>query len=305
MRPWLSNIFLSCVDGFIFISGYYGLRFRPSKILHLYTIAILCGIIYIVAGTYFGYYHLSFDKASLKLLRGVLWGGWFTNAYVFCMLLAPLVDTALTHLPRRLLASVLVPFFLLTFGWSFGTELPIVGSALPKTPGLGSYTGLTLLSVYTVARLCRMFDIGKFFTWKRAILLLLALWCITGIGFGEYSSPFAIALAATMFYVFKAIPFPSWVGKIACFLGPSMFSVYLLHSHGGFGFYLIKCAEKFLVDEKGLCVYLVYGIVASVIFFTCTLLDMPRRVLAQLLRPVYAPLMQGVDNLYRRFVPER
>ncbi len=302
VRPWLSNIFLSCVDGFVFISGYYGIRFRPSKVLTLYGIAFLCGLIYLTLGITFGFYTLAYDVKTLKTMKGILSGGWFTNAYVLCMLLAPLIDAALTYVPKRLLASVLVPFFLLTFGWGFGSALPIIGSVFPNASGIGAYTGLTLLSVYTVARLCRMLDVEKYFTWKRAFVLLLLLWGITGVGLGEYSSPFAVLLAATMFYVFKAIPFPQWVGTVASFLGPSMFSVYLLHSHGGFGFHLIKSAENILVDEKGINVYLVYFLVASSVFIGCTVLDMPRRFMSRLLRSLYTPLLRKVDGLYEKCI---
>lgn len=37
---------------------------------------------------------------------------------------------------------------------------------------------------------------------------MAALWFCTGIGLGEYASPFAVALAGTCFLIFARVPWP-------------------------------------------------------------------------------------------------
>lgn len=303
-KPFLANILLSCVDGFAFITGWYGLRFRPSKPLRLYATALWCGTVALFIGWKCGVYALAWDEPTAKLLHGMLVNPWFLNAYVFMMLLAPLVDAAIDRLPARLLPSAILPFFLLSFGWSFGKSLPLVGRMLPDTVGLGAYTGLSLLSVYVLARLCRRFDVGRFFTWPRAAVALLALWGITGLGFGEYSSLFAAALSAMVFFVFLRLPWPNWAGRVALWLGPTMFAVYLIHSNR-IGFWLIRQAEDLLIDAHGWPILAAYAIVAPALFLACVAIDLPRRLLVRLTRPLWRPLFAALDTLYLRLAPDR
>ncbi len=304
LHPWLSNILASCVDGFVFISGYYGLKFRPSKVLGLYGTAIFSGAIILALLYLFDLYTFEATMKTVLFVRHRLCNAWFVSAYLFLMLLAPFIDAALERLPNRLLPSVLLPFALLTFGWSFGVGLPVVGPLLPNTAGLGAYTGLTLLSVYVTARLCRRFDVMRFFTWKRACVVLPLLWFCTAIGFGEYSSPFAVALCGVMFYVFKACPWPTWCGRVALLLGPSMFAVYLLHTNE-IGFPAIKHLEACFIGQYGLNSYLGVFITALLIFVACILVDSLRRGILLLLAPVLRSKLQRIDALYFKIAPDR
>lgn len=45
-NQWLSGPLSACVDGFVFISGYYGVKFKSSKIIKLDALGIYC----VVAG---------------------------------------------------------------------------------------------------------------------------------------------------------------------------------------------------------------------------------------------------------------
>ncbi len=302
--PFLANILLSCVNGFVFLSGWYGLRFRPSKVFTLYGVACACGVVSFGMEVVFGVYTPTWDLAMATHLGELCLTPWFLNAYLFLMLLAPLVDAALERLPTRLLPSVLLPFFALTFGWSFSAGLPYVGTFVPKTSGLGAYTGLSLLSVYVVARLCRRFEVGQWFTWPRAVLALLVLWCATGIGMGEYSSPFATLLCALCFFLFMRLPWPRWVGRVAQVLGPSMFSIYLLHTNR-LGFGTIRKMEDLLIDAHGWPTVPTYLAVTLTLFLTALVLDQPRRLLVYLTRAISAPLLAKLDALYVRFAPSK
>lgn len=302
--PYIANILLSCVDGFVFISGWYGLRFRPSKPLRLYATAVWCGALALLVGRWLGVYAFAWDMPTAKLIHRMLVNPWFLNAYVFLMLFAPMADAAMDRLPSRLLPGVFAPLFLLTFGWSFGRELPVVGRMLPNTPGLGAYTGLSLLAVYVLARLCRRLDVGRLFTWPRAMAALAVLCCATGAGFGAYNSPFAAALSAVAFLAFLRLPWPDWAWRLALWLGPSMFSVYLLHSNG-IGFWLIRQAEDCLVDAHGWPVLAAYCAVAPTLFLACVALDLPRRALVGAFRPLWRPALAALDARYLRFAPER
>jgi len=40
--PWIANILLSCVVGFVFITGWFGVKFSWWKIIKLYVLSNFC-----------------------------------------------------------------------------------------------------------------------------------------------------------------------------------------------------------------------------------------------------------------------
>ncbi|MEG2414665.1 MAG: hypothetical protein RSB74_01935, partial [Kiritimatiellia bacterium] len=294
---WLTNILLSCVVGFVFISGYYGLRFAPSKIIRLIGIALVARVIAYGCGIYLEIESISIIRAAQYLIRG----NWFLYAYLALMLLAPVVDAALNATPTRKLPMILVPFLGLTFVWSYGLTLPIIGSCLPTTLGLGSYTFVMMLGVYTVARLCHRFDLGQWLTRRRICCIVPVLLLIVGMGFGEYDSPFAVSLAMVMFILFSRIQLSRRMGQFVLLLAPSMFAVYLLHDNDT-GRFLIREIMKWGVEGYGLSPYLAYLLCAVLIFVGCILLDIPRRLIVRWTVPVWKPLLMRIDAVYARIV---
>lgn len=303
LRETLVNINHSCVNGFVFITGFYGIRFRPSKLIRLYAVACASGALVFLLGLHFGVVAWESGQAGVIQLKNFLVGAWFLNAYAVLMLCAPLVDAALERLPPRLLRGVLAPFFLFAFGWSFAIEQPLLDKFLPSTPGLGSFTGLSLLATYVVARLCRQFDVGRLFTWPRVLTTLIVLMCVTAIGAGEYASPFAVALAGCCFYIFLRIPWPTWVGIVARWLGPSMFAVYLLHTNG-VGFPVIAGIQQRLL-ATGWPFDGVYTIMSILVFTAAIGLDLPRRAIVWCTQRFWKPALTRLDAAWTRLFPDR
>lgn len=82
--PWyieytsLSLWLMTCVSGFVFISGYYGIQFSISKAFRLYGVSIGAGLSVLLFGKY--YYNLEY---TLKDIFQIIWGQWYLNAYFF------------------------------------------------------------------------------------------------------------------------------------------------------------------------------------------------------------------------------
>ncbi len=303
LRESLVNINHSCVNGFVFITGFYGIRFRPSKLIRLYAVACASGALVFFLGLHFGVVAWESGQAGVIQLKNFLVGAWFLNAYAVLMLCAPLVDVALERLSTRALRGVLAPFFLLAFGWSFLIDQPPLDKFLPTTPGLGSFTGLSLLATYVVARLCRRFDVGRLLTWPRMLAALAVLVCVTAIGAGEYASPFAVALAGCCFYLFVRIPWPTWVGAVARWLGPSMFAVYLLHTNS-VGFPVIAGIEQRLL-ASGWSFDGVYPILSILVFAAAVGLDLPRRAVVWCTQRLWTPVLNRLDAAWSHLFPDR
>ena len=202
------------------------------------------------------------------------------------MCLAPIINLAID----RMTIKELYPIVLLVFGWSFATTLSICGF-IPSSAGLTAYSSLTLLGVYIVARFSRrLYDEGGMFfeivSNKMVMLLILVVSLImAAIGLGDYNSPFAVAIAGSVFFIFINFAVPSWLGNVCVWLGPSMFSVYLMHSHGYAWWYLKRIED--CLSANSVPMPIVYGLTAIAVFIMCLLADFLRRIILMFNRKFY------------------
>jgi len=290
-KACFSYLFMFTVTGFVFISGWFGISFKPSKILKLLTIAV-----FTVPAMWVLWRLQIPNPTPMYLMIPRLKNCWFLWAYLALILLAPLLDAAFeTMKSKRCLAQVMVPLLILVPGWGFLTELRSVRDYMPSTSGIGSCTFSMMATVYLIARCWREYN--WFAKWKstRLLLMLLPLFALTTIGFGKYSSLVCIAIAGILFVLFSRLSIPHWLGALAAFLGPSMFSVYIAHTNG-IGFEWIRRIETLVVDRVG-NVYLSYFVAAIILFVVCALLDLPRRLAARIFSPVVKKALSSVDNI--------
>ncbi len=109
------------------------------------------------------------------------------------------------------------------------------------------------------------------------ILISIVLTSIEPLCLGAYSSPLSIYVAGIAFCFFKRVSCSPWVGELCCFLGPSIFSVYLLHTHK-LGFMVINNAKeslaRFSIPYPLICL-----MVAIMIFIVCLGIDLMRRAI--------------------------
>ena len=242
-----ANLLATCVNGFVFISGWYGIRTTAPRVARFYLVALSCGLVFAPIALGFGLWAPS--DLLVKILR---WGTtqWFLSAYVVLMLVAPVINYFVETAPRKILIPGLCALAALGL-WSFGTNLPIVGRHVPNSAGLGAYTALSLIMTYTFARVCAV-HLRDFLTRRSVVVLFLASIPCVMFGLGRYSSPFSMIVAGGVFVLFeRVIRVPNWCGRLATLLAPSMFSVYLLHSDGRDGFALITQFERFLAGGGG------------------------------------------------------
>lgn len=266
----LDNILATCVVGFVFISGYFGIRLSRKKVARILSIGLYCALIATVL-------HCAILSGfTLKGFAYIYWWTlkcfWFLWAYIALMMIAPVVEKLFTEESVRFLN--IAPIVLLVFGWSYLTMFPKIGELFPSVVGFGPTGVLTLLAIYVVARFIRQIETGRLKwllerRWLVLIVVVSATFC--WIGFYHYNSPFALALAFSTFMLFKGMHIPVWLGNTVNTIGPSMFSVYLLHT-SGIGYRLIEKMGQF-------CQWRISCYILSVIvvFTSCIILDLPRR----------------------------
>ena len=128
--------------------------------------------------------------------------------------------------------------------------------------------------------------LSKLKTWQCWVVLLLSL-LLAGVGLGDYNSPFAFTLACMWFVLYKRMRMPRWLSSLCVILGPSMFSVYLLHTNG-LGGQFIANSEEWWQSTLECSISLSVLLTAGAVFIFACLLDLPRRL-----------FVKGVKSLWR------
>ena len=288
--PWLSNALLWCVDGFVFISGWYGIRFAPSKVLRFLGVTLFASVLALAIGVVLGAWNIS-DDGFIRKAYSMIIGHWFVSAYLILLLVAPVLNAALELVMDKGVAKIAFPFGLLLFG-SWSRSLPILSGLLPSSSGLGEYTGLSLIGVYMTARIVRhLYDSSRL----NRRWLKYGFWNslpMCALGFGGYSSFCAVIVASATFISVKELRVPDRILKVASIAAPSMFAILMLSQGAGWTmpYYELLRAN---IEGCGLLMKLAwYVFFATTMFLTCLLLDIPRRLLV-------ANCRYYIDNLFR------
>lgn len=283
-KAWFVNLTPWCVTAFAFVSGYFGARFKVSKILRLEGLALFCACACALG---------DFSKAW-----SIFGGYWFLHAYVLMLCFAPIVDKVVEAIDDGMLL-IFLPILLAVYGWSFAPTLPIIGKChIPLTPGLEAYSGLTLLAAYIFARIYRKYGLENRLKTLWMLLTLPPLFALSALGVCEYNSIIALCLSAVTFTLFKRLTLPNCLGKAVLFMAPSVFAIYLLHQPN-IG---IETSWVQAITDSGVSIYLAYAASASVMFVLAILVDLPRRMAAHFIMPSVNNVLKTIDVAYDRSV---
>lgn len=93
------------VTGFMFISGYYGIRANRYRVLDLVLIPLFYLIVLMPVG----------NGSGKLLLLHPFDGWWFISAYLFIMLLAPLIEEGLKNVSRTTFRNIVLALLAYTY----------------------------------------------------------------------------------------------------------------------------------------------------------------------------------------------
>ena len=295
----ISQLLVSCVPGFVLISGYFGIRFKWSKILKLYLVAVYASLIVPLVG---GAWEFSAYVAEVLCVWNIRLdavqpsGFWFLHAYavmsVLAMPIEMILEGELTHEKMHRLWRISGPLLIVVFGWGFLTKFAALAPLVPTVNGLQSFSPITLFASYLVGK--------NLIVWEKCngkISLRISLFCFvisSGVLFFSrtylcaYNSIVSVLFAASAFCLFREIRLPVWFAKIVLAISPSMFAVYLIHVHmhwvGVEHSYMIfgRQVRQFLLPSLGM-----FGSIfmaALTVFVVACVLDLPRRLGGWVLR---------------------
>ncbi len=151
---WGTGFLRACVCGFVFISGYYGIKFRWKKLFILYGLAAYASVISTIA---FHLYALDECGNLFERFAVTFRNFWFLNAYAVLMLMSPILNLLLKE-DGKDARTALVLCVICTVGWSFVAQLPFFRSYLPQGPGLHNYSGFMFMGIYVISGLWRKYE---------------------------------------------------------------------------------------------------------------------------------------------------
>lgn len=238
----LKSLSFICVNCFIIISGYFGIRRkRKSLCNYLFQIAFWGGMIHIIA-VGLGMANFSIKHLADNMLLFLVHGNWFFVSYLALYMLAPIMNAYIEKVETRQLGWMVLAFysFQTLFGWIFK-------NCIEFSQGLTfvSFMGLYLLGAYL-----KRSDL-KCFGWKSsrdlamyagvgAICVIISM-ISNYIGFEKdiysYISPLQILQTIYLFLFFKKIHVRSKYDKSILFFSTSAFAALLMHSWDGVQIY--------------------------------------------------------------------
>ena len=283
MRYLIGGMSSVCVNVFVLISGWYGIRFRINRIFKL-----LFQTFFFVS---FIFLFLVWPKDIETCLTEVkdflfLKGYWFIAAYLLLFIMAPVLNAFCEHSSRLQLRNLIISFFI------FQTVYSYFGNKQWYDDG---YSPLPFFGLYLLARYLRMYPnrfsclnkrwdlcIWIAISMGAAILSMLLLAYGTGGRFYNYTSPLMLVSSSYLFLFFTKIhvnnKFINWMGK-------SCFAAFLVHMNPHFiNTYYVAPIQRWHTTEPGIIMIGHTTGYILLIFLIAVLLDQIQCFLSHLLK---------------------
>lgn len=297
-KAYLEQLCIVCVNVFVLISGWFGIRPTLkgglSLLFQVFFFHILIILVLLAIGESIpasGFYRLFYEDSPY----------WFVIAYLILYAVSPILNAFIETVNVRTYLSVLVSFFLLEF--TFGWMSNVAGAVYNE-----GYSAISFMGLYLLARYLYKYP-TKFITFSIPqnimlyflfSLLPILLFFLTKREFNymAYTSPFVISASVFFFMAFNKMKFSN---KVINYLACSSFAIYLVHLHP-----LVKdhfiCLMRSAFEKLG-GMYILFAVSFAIILgLICMILDKVRIfVWKQILKSdLIHRLHLQIENLYSK-----
>lgn len=238
----LKSLSFICVNCFIIISGYFGIRWKWKSLCnYLFQIAFWGGMIHLLAVA-LGFSVFSIRQLLDNMLLFLVHGNWFFVSYLGLYMFAPVFNAYIEKVSNRQLGWMVLVFyaFQTVFGWMFK-------NCIEFSQGL---TFVSFMGLYMLGAFLRRTDIGCFHWRCRydmmmylgvGVLCVLASVIANYLGIDKdvysYISPLQIIQTIYLFLFFTKVRVASRHERIIMFFSSSAFAALLMHSWDGVRMY--------------------------------------------------------------------
>lgn len=258
----LTALFAPATYCFMFISGYYGLKFTLNKLISLEVCLILCSLFTLILSYYlFDIFSIRNLFYSLIPVSTMKW--WFMTCYMLLFLLTPIFNSGIEAINKKSFSFILLSLII----------YHILSFLLFKENSGSNFLGL--LTIFLIGRYCNIYKINV----KRnnAMLIFLSCWLLLVfllflcffyckmlvLKLLNYNTPLIMIMSVMAFYFVKNLK-PIYSCRINEVLKSTLF-IYLISEGLGMHFYI--WLASFFIDNN-ICV----GILAVLGFIIMSLM---------------------------------
>lgn len=220
------NLTIIGVNTFVFISGYYGIKYKLSNVFGFAKQALFTSLcILLVYWLFYKNVSIRFIIQSFFPILSNYW--WFLSTYVLLYFLSPFINKGIEILDEKKLRNVIIVLFIFNCvgGYIWGTFNANSG-----------YSILNFIFLYFLGRYMKLYDIFQYI--ERPILYYVVLFAITySVGtylyqhhhykiflkFYDYNNPLIVILSVLFFCMFRNMK----INIDIRFLSKLTFGVYL------------------------------------------------------------------------------
>lgn len=264
-----------CVNAFILISGWYGIKVRVKRFSELIFQVLFVSIFFCVVMRILGLICSMDVNEWVELVLIKHRSYWFVKAYIILYMFAPVLSTFVDNVSQQQLKAFLMVFFVIQVIYGFYHY----GGWYA-----GGYSPLSFMGLYLLARYMRLYPNGYtqlnkyvdlslylFISVFTAIcsLALTYIFDKGGTVLFLYSSPLVILSSVFFFLFFTKLSFHS---RIVNWVAASCFAVYLVHNSPYIFYpYYIDVINQWFETETRLF-FLLYTIGLMAAFFVFSIL---------------------------------
>lgn len=271
-QPLIEALFIWAVNGFLIISGWFGLRLKFQSILKLWICLVCIYVPFQLADLIFQRFSLSdFIDNIIAFTRE----NYFTQCYLMLLFLSPIINLFINKYGRKILLYV-----------SFLFTIEIV-AYLIDNQSLGVNNGYSLFHfvlMYMLARCASLYkkEVERIPRKTTFIVFLLCTFCIFILhivgGNDEkvygISNPIIILQAFCLFFTFRSLKISQ--SKIINTVASHTFAVYIMHTCGLLCAAIIK-ADTWMLMNLNYFIYLpLYVLMCVIVFVACVVYDLVR-----------------------------
>lgn len=265
----IQAITCTCVNMFLLISGYFGLKLKWKSILNIYMLLISISIPFYLLSVYLGG---TFSiRQFLSRFMAFSRSGYFVECYLLLMFFSPVLNAFVDKLGKKILLWVL-----LFWGIEIYFEFVLHDGDLGFKSG---FSFIHFMLIYMIGRTLSLFQNQLIQISRRRFLtyyilstfMILCLYIIFDMSSSySYCSPFNIIATCSLFMIFaKSVYYNRWINWIAS----STFAVFIIHMSNPVFNWLRNFDVKTLTSHTYSSYLLIMGGVIILVFIGSIIYD--------------------------------
>lgn len=266
----LKSLSSVCVNCFVLISGFFGIRWRAKSFVSLLFQILFWLFVGVVIASFAG---IGYHDGFIKTVVSYFGERWFVPAYIGLYMIAPVLNKFMDSCSISGLGRYILFFYL----WSTLIGYLCVSREFNEGMSIISLTGLYMIGNYIRRTNIRIFNLSPGVNLAIYFCLGLVLSAVyfaaLGLGINKcpigYLNPIVILMSVYLFLFFQRLNIGQL--KVVNYIAVSAFAVYLFHMHPAIeGEYNRICNA--LINE-GSKAFLMVPLFFVAIFLFCILID--------------------------------